>query len=976
MEPFLKKVVDIILADKSVPLHDVAIVLPNRRARRLLLQGLHEANGRQPMFAPQIFPMEEFVAWLSPLKVVDPVSQLFRLYAATRQCTGSYFEMHNLLSWGNAFLKDISDMDMQLQDVPAILKGFAGTAEYETRFGKEELSAEDREKLEFYAQLADLYGQYKSMLAASSEAYEGMIYRDCAENMAEYARKLPFKRLIFAGFYALSPSELTIIQYLKQQETFQTEIYFDIDPFYCHLEEETTSFFIRRNCEKLKLDPQKLAFNERNFATIEKTVKIVDTSKNMRQIYAAIREVERIKQQKLDAMPEGQRDSVGTVDMSDTAVVLADESLMLPFLLSYKSDKVTVNATMGFPFEATPVYSLFQQLLAVYESVYALTSEELDTELVFSGELIEQLWKHELLQQQEVRGTYIPTVIRYGQLPNKEVFVNFPKVVLARQLPSVLLRFCEYAASVAQEEIYQQLWREVILRLKELQSLFDDYFSDNEQAVDFPFAKFAVMKRMSDVAISLKGNPDTGLQVMGLLETRMMDFRNVIMLSVNEGTLPKGITYNSLLPFDFKFRFNGQDALPNYLYQDQVYAYHFFRLLQRAENVMLVYNSASDVSMAEKSRLINQLEYEVSAQHLENVIHIEHQKLDFNLSLPLRKPLSMPKTQEVMERLNRYVFSASSLQTYIACPLKFYFQHLMKVRDEHPLTDHLEPYELGTVIHALFKSALDEVIQELDSAHFAQILEKHMDSSDADICDEIKKLKGRESLTQSDLEQGYWLINRRIIQETVNNYLEKAKKELLEILPWRIYANELRVDIQKFPVKSPDGQRDWSVKMTGSLDRVQNNGRAVGILDYKTGKVEAGNLKVTVKKEDAGNEEVLRAAIDKIFTDSKYDKLFQLVVYALMYDYWAKEKPASVQVGIVSTREINMNHADYILDGTLFGESDILTYKKLLSERLNLLFCEIFDENAAFTQTDDEDKCKMCDFLHICGRQTATETRI
>ena len=231
-------------------------------------------------------------------------------------------------------------------------------------------------------------------------------------------------------------------------------------------------------------------------------------------------------------------------------------------------------------------------------------------------------------------------------------------------------------------------------------------------------------------------------------------------------------------------------------------------------------------------------------------------------------------------------------------------------------------------------------------------------------------------MTQSDLDQGYWLINRRIIQETVNNYLEKAKTELLNILPWRLYANELKINISDYPVQSVDGQRDWSVKLTGSLDRVQKNGREVTILDYKTGKVESGNLRLTVKKEDAGNEDALRTAIDKIFTDSKYDKLFQLSFYALMYDHWAKEKPSSVQVGIVSTREINMNHSDYILNGTLFSEEDVLIYKKLLSERLNQLFCEIYDKKSDFTQTDNEEICKYCDFLHLCGRQTSTESRM
>lgn len=988
MQPFLTKIIDKILEDKSVPLHDVAVILPNRRARRQLLKGLSERNGRKPMFAPQIFPMEEFVSWLSPLKVIDSVTQLMRLHTLTRDYSGTRFEMHNLLSWGNAFLKDISDMDMQLQDVPVIFKEFSASAHFEVPFGKDNVSQEEQEKLQFYDLLADIYVRYKALLTESGEAFEGMIYRDCAENIAEYAKKLPFKRLIFAGFYALSPSELTIISYLKEHfsEHLKTEIYFDIDPFYCHLEEAVnnqgtwtsgqreTSFFIQRNCEKLRLDIHHLDFFEKEYENSPKNVKIVSTSKNMRQIYAAIQEVERVEMQKKSREGNAQASQDRMVDMSDTAVVLADENLLLPFLLSYHSDNVTINATMGFPFEATPVYALLQQLIAVYESVFALTDNEA-TELVFSGELMEQLWNHELLRSQNARDSYFPTVIRYSQLPHNELFVNCPKTMISRQLPSILLQFCTFAESVTTEELYLQLWQEVKRKLTDAQAQFDSFLIENE-VMDYAFAKFALTRWLGEVSISMQGDPDTGLQVMGLLETRMMDFRNVIMLSVNEGILPKGISYDSLLPFDFKYKFDGQEALPNYLYQDQVYAYHFFRLLQRAENVMLIYNSASDVSLAEKSRLITQLEYEVKTQQLENVIHIEHQPLDFNLSLPVRKSLSIPKTPEVMERLSHFTFSASSLQNYIVCPLKFYFQYLMNIREERILTDRLEAYELGTVIHALFKLALDEVKQETDPERFSSILQNHIDSLDEDICKEICQLKGRESLQQSDLEQGYWLINRRIIRETVSHYLERAKEELPAIMPWRIFENEMKVDIRDYPVRSADGKKEWQVKLTGSLDRVQKNGREVMILDYKTGKVEPSHLRVSGNKGDENNPDAISAALDKIFTDSKYDKLFQLVMYGLMYDHYSKEKPVSVQAGIISTREINMNHADYLFHGSIIKDRNILKFKELLAEKLNLLFCEIFDEPHPFTQTEDEEKCKMCDFLHLCGRQTATESRM
>lgn len=976
---FLNQLIERILDDKDVPLHDVAVILPNRRARRLLLQNLHQANGCKPMFAPQIFPMEEFVAWLSPLKEIDQVTQLLRLHELTREFSGERFTTHQLLTWGVAFLKDISDMDMQLQDVSACLREYAEAAKFEIPFGKEEMSESDREKIQFNVLLADIYLKYKGMLNNNGEAYEGMMYRDSAENIAEYARRLPFKRLIFAGFYALSPAELEIIRYFK--EHFLTEIYFDIDPFYCRMEKEAglpdyernTSFFIHRDCERLKLDPKKLSFNEPHFARTPKEVKIVSTSKNMRQIYGAIREVERIKKEKAEMLKLDLSDEQTIVDMSDTVVALADENLLMPFLMSCQPKNMRVNATMGFPFESTPVSSALQIVMAIYESVFALTPEGA-AELMFSGEDVERLWDHELLKAEKPDNIYFPTVLHHSQLPHKEVFGNIPIPIVARRLPTLLRQFCTYGDSLTSEPLYKALWQEADSKLADLQTLFDDHFGDDEP-VDYAFAKFSVLKALHNVSISMKVDPDKGLQVMGLLETRMMDFKNVIILSVNEGILPKGITYNSLLPFDFKYKFDGKEALPNYLYQDQVYAYHFFRLLQRAENVMLVYNSFSDVTMAEKSRLIAQLEYEVTAQHLEETIAITHQNLDFSLSLPERTSLSIPKSDDVMKLLHGFKFSASSLQTYIACPLRFYFQYLMRIRETPVLSDHLEAYEIGTIIHALYKQAFDELIPEPNRAKYKAILQRHIDSVEADICCEIRKLEGRKTLTDRDLEQGYWLINRRIIRETVCKYLERAQSELPES-PWMIMANEMGVDITDYPVAPVDGSSPFHIRLTGSLDRVQHIGRDVMVIDYKTGKVEQSHLKLTLKKEAGGDEKAMAAEVDKLFTDSKYDKLFQLTLYVLMYEKCAKEKPTSVQVGIISTREVNQDHPIYLFQGSLFGNTDLLQHKHLISERLNLLFCELFDKSTPFTQTSDKETCKYCDFLHLCGRQTSTENRV
>jgi hypothetical protein len=205
----------------------------------------------------------------------------------------------------------------------------------------------------------------------------------------------------------------------------------------------------------------------------------------------------------------------------------------------------------------------------------------------------------------------------------------------------------------------------------------------------------------------------------------------------------------------------------------------------------------------------------------------------------------------------------------------------------------------------------------------------------------------------------------------VNNYLEKAKREL-KGSEWRIIANEMQVNILDYKIDTPDKSDTFKVHLKGSLDRVQANGHKVEIMDYKTGKVEPAHLRLALKK-DAGDEEK-KQAIATLFSDRKYDKLFQLVLYTLMYEHDAKQKPTSVEVGIISTREVNMNNPAYIIQGNLFGENDILVYKNLLTEQLHLLFCGLFDQSKPFTQTEDTDTCKYCDFLHLCGRQTSTES--
>ena len=284
MEAFINKILDKLNFNdiSNSDIENVLIILPNRRAHRTFLDELANRFAGKTFFAPTIFPMDEFVSFLSPLKTIDKNTQILRLHEVTRTIHSERCTLANLQTWCLPFLRDISDMDMQLQDVENILKLNADSAKFEISLGKDQLSTKEQEKIMFNELLANIYFEFRNLLVKNSEAYAGMQYRDCAENIALYAQNINYKQIIFAGFYALSPSELNIIKYIN--EHFKTQIFFDIDPFYCHIKENNqheirkqTSFFLKRDCEFLGLEFDKIDFwsfnNEIFRRKIKKNVK-------------------------------------------------------------------------------------------------------------------------------------------------------------------------------------------------------------------------------------------------------------------------------------------------------------------------------------------------------------------------------------------------------------------------------------------------------------------------------------------------------------------------------------------------------------------------------------------------------------------------------------------------------------------------------------------------------------------------------
>jgi hypothetical protein len=885
---FLQQLAQTILQRDDIALKDTLIVLPNKRARRMLQKELATSLS-QPCFSPTIFSIDEFIHKLSDYTLCDDIELLHTLFKAYRQFEHAREEkLASFLSWAETFIHDISEIDMQLADASKIFGNLSDIKELETVFGREKLTANQQRYLQFYATLYHLYSQFNSFLDEDKLAYEGKIYKDTAENIIRYAQKFNFKRYIFAGFQTLSPSEMEIVQYYHQEH--QAELYFDIDEFY----RKNYTPFISILQNKLKI--KELEWIHTDYASIPKQINIVGASKSMNQILYAIEQLNRIEQE------EG--------SLNNTVLVFADEKLLTPFIHCYDCGKA--NLTMGYPLNATPAYALLSVLL----------------ETARNSQRFQNMQQGEFLYYHRDVFSFFrnPLVVNY-LFPDKNVHEQFLKELIA--LNSIFftpqaLDFCGYS--------YPNLSGTPVEILKEIQSFlsllstqtaddkakhFDHYclslLCDNLQQalnhiqefdpklIDLESSIFILNKLIQRISIPLKGSPSEGLQIMGLLETRALDFKNIIMLSVNEGTLPAGRSSNSLILHEVKKYFN----LPTYQEKDTVYGYHFFRLLQRAEQIHLIYDNDSTNSLAEKSRFLNQLDFEVKSQEINN-INIKELVLPTLVNTERNSTeISITKNETILQQLKKKEYSYTHLNDYLNCPLQFYLKHIAEIKPADDISESVEQKLIGDAIHHLMddigqaliaqptaypqiiENALKNIDTQVEAAmkkailedknqgkegtmHNAQCTMNNADNLSTETCNqktEDCQLSTVNSKVHVDLTHGKSYLATEVVKKAITTYLkslktdfEKAEKEQYS---FKIIATEQKmnctIDVDQNPIQ-----------LKGYADRIDQRNGIVILLDYKTGYVDDNGLSYE--------------KFDDIFTGTEHKQLLQLLMYAYLYN--------------------------------------------------------------------------------------------
>ena len=970
---FLQQLSQAILQRSDISLKDTLIVLPNKRARRMLQKEL-AISLSQPCFSPTIFSIDEFIRKLSDFTLCDDIDLLHILFKAYRQFEHAQSEnLSDFLSWAETFIHDISEIDMQLADASKIFGNLSDIKELETVFGRENLTANQQRYLQFYATLYDLYCQFNSFLDEAQLAYEGKIYKNTAENILQYAQKFNFKRYIFAGFQTLSPSEMEIVRYYHQEH--QAELYFDIDEFY----RENYTPFIRTLQDKLKL--KELEWIHTDYADIPKKINMVGAPKSMNQILYAIEQLNRIEKE------EG--------SLNDTVLVLADEQLLTPFIHCYDCSKA--NLTMGYPLTATPAYALLAILI----------------ETALNGQRFQSLQQGDFLYyHRDVFSFFRNPLVVSHLFPNPQANEQFLDQLTA--LNSIFftrqaLDFNTYSfpyLSGSPIETLEEIHRFLSLLSTKTEADTNGYFDhyclgllidklqqtlshlrDFEATLmDLKSAVLILNSLIQRISIPLKGSSSEGLQIMGLLETRTLDFKNIIMLSVNEGILPAGRSSNSLILHEVKKYFN----LPTYQEKDSVYGYHFFRLLQRAQQVHLLYNTDSNTSLTEKSRFLKQLDFEVKAQHLSNITIHERILPTLVNTENTSSAISIHKDEAMLQQLRKKQYSYSHLNDYLNCPLQFYLKHIAHIEAADDISESVEQKIIGDAIHSILEEVGQQLMQQQTA--YKQIILNHIKGIDALVQDHIRQsiLADRKTDTQPlkpesfniDLDHGKTYLATEVVKKAVKTYLaswlndyEQAEKKQQT---FKLLATEQKltctVDVDQQPLQ-----------LKGYADRIDLRNGLVTLLDYKTGKVDADGLKYE--------------QFDDIFSGTKHKQLLQLLMYAYLYNQSQTANQTSTinsqlstvnyQCGIISFQQLYQNKPHELYPTfqdtndspteTCNLEAETSTHLitpailKLFETHLINLLRDIVNPDLPFCQTDDVDHCNYCDYSAICKRQNTQD---
>lgn len=955
-DKFLYRVAVDLLNRFGNDLQHVAIVFNNKRPQLFLRKYLAEIIGK-PIWSPHFYTIQQFFSESTALISASPLKQFFILYSEYNLLLKK--EGKEALSadvfypLAEIIVSDFSQIDYYLTDPAKVFNLIGSIAELEQQFpnfDKEQLefmksfwssfSQEKQSKvqekfIEMWHRMPELYLNFHKRLASQNLISSAKMYRNLAEGKDCNPGFLDqFKHIVFVGFNALSRAEEILFK--SWQDQGKCSFYFDADAHYFANPIQEAGHFIRRNINIVGLENQ-----------FDQSLNRID---NPGKEFTIIQALGKVAQGKLltELLPINSERN----NPSSKAIILADESLLLPVLQTL--DYENLNITMGYPFEQSAVFGLCDLWLDIQEEIesgdqltiaYPKVLAFIFNPLLNIGEEARQAIHKEVIKEKKASFN-LQDLRKSGKIAELSFkpFENPAQTV--KHLGSLLLLVSEQIADMRKLEslLITEAVKTLNLLSDSLEELQDEKFIPE---IKVGFVLKIIRRALAGLSVPFDGEPLSGLQVMGLLESRCLDFDELIVLGMNEGVLPKVSITPSFIPDNVRRAF----ALPVLENQNSIFAYFFYRLLHCAKKVTLVHNAISDEKgSTEESRFIKQLEFETSC----SFNHILQQNQPLDTSAP--QDIQIEKSGSVLEALQRFLIrnsdstydkkiSASAFTDYTACSLRFFFGRVAKLAEPKDLPDQIGPHTVGTMLHSVMEFFYRDSVGMEVTAEYIRQREKLLPAMAQQAMIKELGLKSSDNHPQSALQQ--------IVIRVIEQYARKVVQHDIEIAPFVIKELEDRESCTPLFTIVVNGKEE-QVRLMGIIDRVDIHQDKIRIVDYKTGgdKLKFNDFESLFMEESKGQNKAL----------------LQTLFYTFVYERARNVSQVEPHLYTVKDLKSGTQFSEKGINGLVLSDENLEDFKVQFELKLKEKLTELFDPSQPFRQTSNLDHCKYCAFKGICQR--------
>ncbi len=936
MKTFIEEKIKEIYERHQDHLDEISIIIPNKRASFYIQKAISDLN-EKPIFSPKIITIDQWIDQNTTEKIVNQTELLYFSYKIHCQIEQEYSDsFEDFLKWGKIILSDFDEIDRYLIDPKEIFTDLRNIKKIENwSFGEDNLSEGQEKYMEQWDKLPIYYSALNKALSDINSTYQGKAYQNFYNNLLVERITLD-KHYYFLGFNALSKSEQLIIQHLSKFK--QGTIYFDIDKSYHQNKSHEASHFFREICKNWNIYPKV----DDNFNRTPKKIEVIETSQQIAQVKIAGNIVK-------DLISKG-------VDKSKIAIILADESLLIPLTKSLPSELEKANITMGYPLKFSHLTSLVDLIFELQFSFQRFNSNKLYHRSIL------RIISHPYIQL-IIDDTNKIIQFENEIIKNNKIFIEWEEFI--QEIPALKkleIVFSQWKSTIKEgfdsfntliKELYDkmngkidsyQLELEILYHFSKGFKKFEKLNNKYKHKLSLKAFKQLFEQFWQSESLSFLGNPIDGLQVMGVLETRTLDFENIIILGMNEGNLPRINFSNSMIPRDLKMN----HKLPLEEDRQAIFAHHFYRLLHRAQNIYMTYNSSGGgLVNTEKSRFILQLENEldfkkghVLQQYTSDIIDTAAQTSDviYQSSEIIHK-----KLDEIFEK----GLSPSALNKLINCPLDFYYRYILGLYEDNEVEENIESSTFGTNVHEVLELILKKhFVDEGRLSLNAEILKKERKNILKYLHSEYLK-----NFTESDLKFGQNRLSLDISKRFIEEFLDHQINEIKNSEP--IFIESLEEELSaEFKWKINGKERIFRIR--GLADRIDSIGSLYRIIDYKTGK--CNKDKVSIQKNMFGSD---NSDLSILIDHKDKGHCRQLLMYALMFRQKYPERK-DFTTGIISMVNIN----DWLQNVYYSSNKETILSTELMDEfeeEVKNKISQLYSFEFKFEHNPDSKFCEHCD---------------